>query len=226
MIRRRIRRGLLHPLYPDTFSAGHKAIRIGGWWWAAVLTCGPDAVLSHFSAAARWGFRQSDRIEVTVPKDKRRDGIRIHLSVLPFDEVTEHEGIPITTVPRTLLDLAAVLPRHQLEAAMNEAEHLELRDKLSLPDLLARYPGRRGTATIRAILDDNQLGERRTRSELEEAFLALVARAGLPPPQANQTLTLGNRIFEPDAIWRDARLIVELDSRKGPPQSPTIRKRP
>ena len=170
-IRIRVRSGRLHPLFQGTFAVGHKAIKIGGWWWAAVLSCGPGAVLSHLSAAARWGMRRSDRVEVTVPSDRRRHGIRTHLSVLPFDEVTTHDAIPITTVPRTLFDLAGILPRHQLEAASNEAEFLEHRDPLSLADFLNRHPGHRGTATLREILEGHNLGERRTRSELEEAFL-------------------------------------------------------
>jgi very-short-patch-repair endonuclease len=213
-IRIRVRSGRLHPLFQHTFAVGHRAIKIGGWWWAAVLSCGPGAALSHQSAAARWGMRRSERIEVTVPNDRRRDGICIHRSVLPFDEVTEHDGIPITTVPRTILDLAAILPRHRLEAVINEAEHMQLRDDLSLADLVERYPGRRGTSTLRAVLEDHMLGERRTRSELEERFLALLASADLPLPQTNQAITLGARTFIVDCLWREARVIVELDGRK------------
>ena len=123
---------------------------------AAVLVAGPGAALSHRSAAALWGLRPSAGtwIEVTAPRQVRSHrGMKPHRRSLLADEVTEIRGIPVTTVPRTLLDLAAVLPRHQVERAMNEAEVRRLTDALSAPALLARYPGWRGVAVIRAILE-------------------------------------------------------------------------
>ncbi len=175
---------------------------------AAVLACGPDAVLSHRAAAALWLLRPSKQLELTVPAARRRPSITLHRMAVADDEVTEIRRIPVTTVPRTLFDLAAVLPAHQLERAINEAEIQRLADSLSLPALLARYPGRRGVRTLRAILGE---GTRRTRSELEARFLAFLRRAGLPLPEANAHLLVDGAWVECDCVWRDRRLVVELD---------------
>ena len=133
----------------------------------------------------------------------------MHQARLPADEVTVHQGIPITTVPRTLFDLAAVLPQRQVERAINEAELLHLWDELSLDHLLHRYPRHRGSKAIRAALQQRRQGSTATKSDLEEMFLALIDAAGIPRPEIN-ALVEG---FEVDALWRDARLVVELDGR-------------
>jgi very-short-patch-repair endonuclease len=147
---------------------------------------------------------------VTAPKARRsRPGIRVHQACLPADEVTVHEGIPVTTVPRTLFDLAAVLSQRQLERAINEAEVLHLWDELSLDHLLHRYPRHKGSKAIRAALQQRREGSSATRSNLEEMFLALADVAGMPRPEIN-ALVEG---FEVDAVWRDVRLVVELDGR-------------
>jgi len=107
---------------------------------AAVLACGYGAVLSHRSAAALWriGSPTSRAIEVTGnAKSRSRPGLRRHFAVLPADEVTEQAGIPVTTVPRTILDLAATEPVGVVEGALRQSEYLRLYDRLSLPHLLA-----------------------------------------------------------------------------------------
>jgi hypothetical protein len=174
----------------------------------AVLAC--DGVLSHRAAGALLGLNPSAFLEVTVPRQRRRPGIRIHRCVLPRDEITIVRGIPVTTLSRTLLDLATVLPKSQAERAMNEAEARGLTDSLSLPDLLERYPSRPGTPTIRAIL---ATGARVTRSELEARFLAFVDAHGFPPPAANAWLSVHGNWIECDCVWRAQRLVVELDGR-------------
>jgi hypothetical protein len=116
---------------------------------------------------------------------------------LPPDEVTIERGIPVTTAPRTLFDLASVLARHQVERAINEAEIRRLYDPLSLPDILERYPQRRGANVIRVILETGVVV---TRSELEAAFLAFVEEAGLPSPEVNPDLFVAGRCFEPDCL--------------------------
>jgi hypothetical protein len=150
------------------------------------------------------GLRPYDGLEVTVPAYRNRPGIIVHTSSLPRDEVTTVHGIPVTTVPRTLLDLAAALPPHQLERVINEAEVQGLTDPLSLPDLIARYPRRKGVATIKAILDT---GPSFTPSELESRFLAFTRQARVTSPLLNAHL-LG---FECDCVWPKQRVIVELD---------------
>jgi very-short-patch-repair endonuclease len=126
------------------------------------------------------------------------------------DERTEVLEIPVTSAPRTLFDLAAVLSKRQLERALHEAEVKELRDHLSLPDLLARYPRRRGAASLRALLRSKApVGV--TRNELEELFVALIDAHGLPRPRLNGTLPIRDRLLEPDCMWPAQRLLVELD---------------
>lgn len=145
----RIDVGRLHRLHPGVYAVGHRLIPKEGWWMAAVLASGPDAVLSHHSAAALWGLRSySERVvEVTVPrKSTSSKQIRRHHSPLPADERTIEEGIPVTSVPRTIFDLAASESLDVIENLLRETEHLELRDRLSLWDLLERYPGKRGSA--------------------------------------------------------------------------------
>jgi hypothetical protein len=113
-----------------------------------------------------------------------------------------------------LLDLAGVLTRPQLERALNEAEVLALTDKLSLPDLLERYPRRRGSTVLRALLRDGASVRGVTRSKLERRFLAVLVEAGLPLPRLNAHLSVRGRFFEADCLWAERRLIVELDGRE------------
>jgi Protein of unknown function (DUF559) len=183
---------------------------------AAVLAAGPGAVLSHRSAASLWGLRQTSRslIEVTAPRRRRfRTGIEVRRSVLPPDEVTVVDGIPVTTAARTLLDLASVLPREQVENAMREAEVRRLWDVVPVTALVARYPGRRGIAAMRAILSERAIGSGVARSELESRFLRFLDREGLPRPAVNAKVLAGDRWLEVDCLWRRERLVVELDGR-------------
>lgn len=179
---------------------------------AAVLAGGPRAALSHVAAGAHWSLRPADpaNVDITAPSGlKTRPGLRFHRAHLPPDEITIHAGIPITTVPRTLFDLAAVLSQRQLERAINEAEVLRLWDELSLDQLLHRYPRHKGSRAVRAALHQRRAGATVTKSELEEMFLRLVDDAGLPRPEINVHV----EGFEVDAVWRGARLVVELDGR-------------
>jgi very-short-patch-repair endonuclease len=133
----------------------------------------------------------------------------MHHSPLPHDEVTTENGIPLTTIPRTLLDLAPVLPPSQVERALNEAEIRQRTDPLSLLDLIDRHRHRPGIRVIRALLGDLRSGGTVTRSELETRFRQFLRSYGLPPPAVNCSL-LG---FECDCVWQAQRLIVELDGR-------------
>ena len=177
---------------------------------AAVLAAGPGAVLSHRAAAALWGVRGGDRLEVTAPGPRCIPGVTARVRPLPADETTVRDGIPVTTAPRTLLDLAEVLPAHACESAIDEAEYLRLTDPLSLDDLLARHPRQKGAGAIRAILKAGRIGLTRTRSELERRFVPILDAAGLPRPELNATV----EGYTPDAVWRRERLVVELDSRQ------------
>jgi very-short-patch-repair endonuclease len=206
--------GRLHCVHRGVYAVGHRSLSREGRWMAAVLVAGAGAALSHRPAGAHWGLRPTARaqIEVTSPRQSRsRPRVKVYRSFLPDDEVTRVDGIPVTTVSRTLLDLASVLQPHQLERAMEAAEVRRLSDRLSLDDLLERYPRRRGSGAIRSILVAGRLGATVTRSELEERFLAFVKDAGLPRLEVNGSVEAGGRTFECDCVWRADRLIVELD---------------
>jgi hypothetical protein len=198
------------------YAVGHFRQRHRTRWMAAVLSAGPDAVLSHRSAAALWGLLppSSIAIEVTRPRKFRsRAGLRAHCSAIGSDEVVLVDGIPVTSMPRTLLDLSAIVNRHRLETALNEVEVRGLTDKLSVIDLLERYPGRRGSAVLRAILADEKKARGVTKKELEKLFAAALASTDLPPPERNGDLAVGGRFYEVDCLWREQRLTVELDGR-------------
>lgn len=183
---------------------------------AAVLASGPNAILSHWSAAALWMIRPNSRetIDVTVAHRSRSSGlIRRHVSRVPPDERTVEEGIPVTSVPRTVLDLAATEPADVVEAILAEVEFREHRDRLSLPDLLERYPGRRGVKRVREALRRLEEGPpRRRRSPLEERFVPFLRRHRLPLPRLNDWILLGAERFQVDCHWPGTGQIVELDS--------------
>jgi very-short-patch-repair endonuclease len=209
----RVRCGRLLLTHRGVYAVGHRALTVEARWMAAVLACGPGAVLSHRSAGQLWGIlpRSSHMPEVTRPgKSRPRRGIRARRSSLPADEVGVVNGIPVTSMPRTLLDLAGDLKPRQLQRALNEVEVRGLTDRLSVPDLLERHPGRRGAATLRSLLAAN-VPEAITRSELEERFLAFLDANGLPRPRFNATLPVRGRLLEVDCMWRAERLVVELD---------------
>jgi hypothetical protein len=173
-------------------------------------------VLSHRDAAAAWGLRQESgsRFDVTLPfRRKPTPGIRAHYARLPADEVTTVDGIPVTTVPRTILDVAAAEPPRVAERMVHEAEVLRLTDPLSLPDLLARYPGRPGTPAIRAILADQQLGMGVPKDVFVAAFIDFLDESRLPRPQLNVWLTIDGHLHEIDGLYRRERLAIELDGR-------------
>jgi very-short-patch-repair endonuclease len=212
-IDRRLSRGRLVAVHRGVFAVGHPVLSRPGWWIAAVLAAGPGAVLSHRSAAALWGIRDTRRsdIDVTVPRHRRRrDGVQVHEIVLAADEVTVERGIPVTTPARTLLDLAEVLRPHQLESAINEAEYRRLASALSLDALLTRHRGRRGTAALQTIVDRGRIGATITRSELEIRFLAFLDAHNLERPLINEQIGP----YTVDALWPRHRLVVELDSRQ------------
>jgi very-short-patch-repair endonuclease len=187
---------------------------------AAVLASGPETVLSHWSAAALWELRSTsrERIDVTVShRSRSSDRIRRHISPAPADERTVKEGIPVTSVPRTIFDLAATEPQDAVEALLREMEFLELRDWLSLWDLVKRYPGKRGVRRVRAALDrlkeDPHQG--RKRSRLEERFSPFLRHHRLPLPRSNDPITVGGKTYEVDCHWPGSGQIVELDGWDG-----------
>lgn len=122
------------------------------------------------------------------------------------------DGIPVTTVPRTVFDLAVGGDRRQVERALHEAEVQQLTDRLSIPDLLERYPRYPGTVLLRDLLEVGAEGGG-TANDFEALFADLIERHRLPRPRFNADLIVGGRHFKPDCVWDERRVIVELDSR-------------
>ena len=207
----RLRSGRLHRVMPGVLAVGHDLLTSKGRFMAAVLSCGEGSLLSHRSAACHRALLGGSfaLVDVSCPRQRRaRAGLRVHRTrTLAPRDVTVHDGIPVTSVARTLLDLADVAPRRLVERAIHQAEILRVFDLRAVDDVLARANGRRGAAVLRAALAQEPAF---TRSELEEALLALVASAGLPRPRMN-TLVEGHEV---DAYWPEHRLAVELDSRR------------
>ena len=178
---------------------------------AAVLACGPDAALSHKSAGMLWQLLPADEsapIEVSVSQGNRgrRPNIRVHRVSLRAGEVTSLEGVPVTSVVRTLLDLSAVIGGRDLERVLAQAERHHGLDRRQLQALTDGHAGRPGAPTLRALLQSDA-GIALTRSEAEERILALIRKAQLPAPETN--VQVGE--YEVDFVWRRERLVVEVD---------------
>lgn len=208
--------GQLHEVFRGVYVVGSRRISRSGRWMAAVLAAGEGAVLSHRSAGRLWRIlpQGAEWVDVTCPPGRvvRRKGIVSHESQMEDDEWLVEGGIPVTSPFRTVFDLAAVLDSRGLERALHEADVREVRDRVSLPMLLERYPGRRGARNLRALLESRRpVGM--TRNDFEEAFVALIDAHGLPRPRLNADLALRGRFFEIDALWERERVALELDSR-------------
>jgi very-short-patch-repair endonuclease len=205
-IDRRLAAGRLHRVHQGVYAVGHPLLSGRGRWMAAVLACGPGAALSHASAAALWDLRPTaaTRVDVSVPGagGRARPGLRIHRALAM--ETTTKDGIPVTTPERTILDLAATLPKRALERAIDQAEIQRLLDPASLDALVRAHAGRPGTAKLKAALMAPQA---LTRSELEERMLAICREHALPAPQVN-TSVAGHEV---DFLFAEARLVVETD---------------
>lgn len=218
-IEKRIRSGRLHRLYAGVYAVGHRVTSREGRWLAAVLASGPEAVLSHWSAAGLWMIRPNSRsiVDITGPRKSRSwDGIHRHHKTLPDDEVTIEKGIPVTTVPRTIFDLAATESADVVANFLRESEYRGLHDRLSLWDLVECYPGRRGVRKVRTALD--RLREEppgRSLSRLEERLAPFLRLHRLPQPRFNDWILLGNKRYQVDCHWPETGQIVELDGWEG-----------
>jgi very-short-patch-repair endonuclease len=166
-----------------------------------------DGVVSHYPAAVLWDWRppREGPIHVTLPTGgHNRPGIIVHHTALHPADITRRHGIPVTSAARTLLDLAATEPTAELDRALNEAGLQRRVSPHSLDEQFNRYPRHKGTAALKAATRPDPAF---TRSEAERRALDLIRRAGLPAPQTNQRIE-GHEV---DLVWRQARLIVEID---------------
>jgi Transcriptional regulator, AbiEi antitoxin/Protein of unknown function (DUF559) len=203
-IAHRVRTGRLVRAHRGVYAVGHVPPSPHARAMAAVLACGPGAVLSHRAAGALWGLIRWPRtLEVTAPTGHRVPGIQSHRS-RNLSEVTTHYGIPTTTPARTLLDLASTLDPASLSRAVNDARLRHLMSRDALTNVIAHSPGR---ATTRLAPHDTEIP---TRSVFEDSFLAFIDRHHLPRPGVNQRVAG----YEVDMLWRPQRLAAELDGRR------------
>ena len=209
----RVRLGRLHRLYRGVYAVGHPGLTLRGRFRAAVLACGESAVLSHFAAAAFWGFWAWEErlIDVTISGSGTRDlrGVRAHRSRAVERDVLVRCGMRVTTPARTLLDLAAVLPERALRSLVRRAEAQGAVSIRQILELLARSNGHRGAGKLRAVIAG---GSAPTRSDLEDLLLDLLDRAGIERPEINAPLRFGGETIIPDYLWRDRQVAIEADS--------------
>lgn len=213
-IEARLRAGRLIRLHRGVYAVGHAELRRQGFWLAAALALGPSAVVSHATGLALWDLRPTTAawVDVTVPTGagiRRRRGIRVfrHADLQP-NEVTLRDGVPVTTVPRTLLDAATILESYVLRRAAEAAFRKHRVTVAAMRRLLEAHPGRAGTAPLRLLVDDFEAyGVTFTRSNLESMMLQLCLERDIPRPQINRR----NGGREIDCRWPDHGLVVELD---------------
>jgi len=214
MIGERVRSGRLIRLHRGVYAVGHARLRREGRWLAAVLAVGPGAVLSHRDAAGLHDLRPANHAQTDVTTTANRPGepgIRVHRTrVLHAEDITTVSGIPVTTVARTLVDLAGIVAHDHLTKAVKEAERQRTFDLRQIHAAMARTRGRtgRGHRALRAAIEEYAaLGLSATDSLLEDAFHRLVRDNGLPSPAINAYV----EGFRVDAAWRAERVAVELD---------------
>lgn len=211
--KREVAAGRLHRIHRGVYAVGRRSLTARGRWMAAVLAYGDGAVLSHTAAAALWDLRPipGGRIDVTTGRGLQRGvaGVRQHRSrTLHPSDCTVIDAIPVTTIPRLMLDLAETLNPQRLRRTLEEVERRELLDHAALRATIERNHGRHGIRPLREALSALTGSAPWTQSELEDAFLILVRQAGLPEPRCN-VLLHGELV---DCFWPDAPLVVELDS--------------
>jgi hypothetical protein len=208
----RLGAGRLRRVHRGVYAVGGAALPREGRNLAAVLACGEGAVLSHVSAALHWGLLSYEPAQphVTAPASTRgAPGIRLHRTrSLDARDTTTHRGIPITTLARTFLDLAASSPRNHLDHAIGQAMRNQIYDHRAITDVLNRHHGRRGTKALRQATVDPAF----TRGDIERRFRRLCRRAGLPQPLSNVAVAdADHHPHEVDFYFPAYGLIVETD---------------
>jgi len=212
-VKTRLAGGFLHHLHEEIYAVGHTRLSRRAMWWAAALAYGPGTVLSHRTAAVLWGIQRPRRgpIDVTAVCGRqgieRRKGIWVHRCKFGAEDVTTRDGFPVTTVARTLFDLAEVAPYETLKGAAEEADRLKLLRLRELEEVCERGRGRRALRPMRRLLVDLHAPDE-GRSPLEIRFAVFVREHRLPVPIQNADI-LGHEV---DALWPEEKLIAELDS--------------
>lgn len=213
-IRHRLSNAHLRPIHTSVYAVGAQPLVARGRWFAALLACRPSPALSHLSSAAAGGLsRERGPVHVSVPgrpPARKLEGVVVHRPRrLDPADLTRVDGLPVTTIARTLLDLAGSESRDRLHGIAEAAERRDLLDLEDLRTCIARNPGRRGIAALGGLLDD-YLPVGATREGLEREFQRFLVEWGLPVPQCN-VIVWGLLV---DFWWPDANFVVELDSRE------------
>jgi len=210
LIHERVAAGRLIALHRGVFAVGHRSIGVRGEWMAATLACGPNAYLSHGSAAQLWGMRGSARPHevLRISGHRRPHGVWLHQTrSLPDEDVTVEDGIPVTTIERTIMDNAGRLDDRQLERMVVAADRGRRLRWPRLQRVIEQGNGRRGLRRLRRVAARVDPRAADAVSPLEVDFFSLCQKAGIPLPQVN--VMVGGR--EVDFYWPTARLIVETD---------------
>ena len=213
-ISRRLASGRLFAVHPAVYAVGHRVVGQRGRWLAAVWACGPTAVLSHGSAAALWDLTatQPRDIHVTLPSSTHRTGpagVALHRSPsLAAIDMTVRDGVPVTGVARTLLDVAPGFPLRKLRRAFGQADALRILDFADLDRLLTAHPRRAGTPKLREVAAEHRAEEPLSRSDFEDRLVELCVLAGLPMPRVNAHVAG----LEVDVSWPEALVVAEADS--------------
>lgn len=215
----RIEKGRLLPVFPGgpaAYAVGHAALSLPGLATAAVIAAGPAAAISHWTLASLQGLIKTPRplVHLTCPDARRpRRGLFIHRAVLPAADLAIVDGIPATTVARMVLDLSAEREPRVLRTLIKRAEFNDLLTADEIAAILTRYPRRRGRGTLARIAAGYALNAGPTLSPLEDDFLEFCGARAIPIPETNVPLRAGGRTYVVDCLWRNARLVVELDGR-------------
>jgi very-short-patch-repair endonuclease len=216
-IGRRVVEGRLHRLFLGVYAVGHPRLTQEGRWMAAVVACGQGAVLSHLDAAVLWGFydRLGTLVHVTVKWRRSVQGLAIHRTRrLDPDETTIKNGIPVTTVERTFVDLTECLSEDRQLRALREAEFQRLLDLDALNAAVERAHGRRRLKLLKDAIAKHRPGQI-IRGELEHRFAELLRGASIRQPDTNVSVEARGRTYVLDCYWPEYQLAVELDGRDG-----------
>jgi hypothetical protein len=211
----RVRARRLLPQYHGVYAVGHAALRREGQWMAAIWACGAPSVLSHWDAAALWDLLppRGRRIHVTRSSAAGRDPdptrVRLHrVRTLRAWECTLTDGIPTTTVARTLLDLSPHMRPRAIEDVIGRADRLGIFDLVAVRRCLVEHPRQHGAPALRRLLERLAgVGAADLRSALEVRFLQLCDDHDLPRPVANATVA-GVLV---DFSWPGTKVVIELD---------------
>ncbi|MDX6582493.1 MAG: hypothetical protein QOI10_1677 [Solirubrobacterales bacterium] len=207
----RLAAGRLHQVHGGVYLVGHEVSPLYAHETAAILACRGIATISHESSTALWSltpYPAPNPVQVTVPPERplARRKLAVHRAALDPRDIRRRHGLPLTSPPRAILELAGSLEQDALERVVAEAHYRRLARDAELRDQIARNPGKRGVRSLRALLDLPG-GPRRTRSPAERELLALLRHAGISGYETNARI----HGYEVDFLWREAALVVEVD---------------